>query len=732
MEESYNKWYGEYKEIIGQFSDDSLYSSLDSIVRSSENVFSLNRRLMQKTVDISWVEAIENGLVHVDNVLRTPRRTIEDVEEIVPIALSRKITVESVKHLAQHTDLIQSYDKRTGRVTPSKILNVHKEESLVTYENKFVNTLIDRLYIFINTRYQKLAQVAKDEEVYTLGYDTQVDDGEGGNMKISIKMESATSLDTRDQSGYTIWQRVEKIKKAIEGYKGSELCTVLGNSFIRPPVMRTNAIMKNVDLKACLTLWQYIESYDKVGYEINIEDTAVQPDITFSDDFFKLITLHFLLFRTSTDAKKGFENIDTNKLKSVAPIFVKNFQTELSANYNESSEGVAGYISEDGELRIKSKMPEDMYKVYEQIEKAISIEEAYQEELERKRIEDMRHAEEEERKRQEQERIDRERQKELERLQKQQEEEERKLQELLAQKRAEQEAEKREQEKAEQERLAMLAEKQRQEEEERQRLEEERVKREEEERIQAERDRISSEKQLVRSELGEAEGISEEKLTEKTEETENIEVTDEEVKQVAESTEEEIEDPRAVAVRMKLEQQKREKERKDTERAQRLKAERQYFEQKPFREIYKEYSKNPIYLIPRLIMHILAVVFGLIPEDTDNPDYKTMLARNNERKVQLRHEKDERERMERYYRKYARTFKYRFLRSIDDRKFKKKRRKEMRNRPKPVYNPPVRTPEQEQAVQQEMKRLYREYHVSVFERIHRSYKEFKRNRSQRK
>ena len=143
------------------------------------------------------------------------------------IALSRKITVESVKHLAQHTDLIQSVDLKTGKITPSKILNVHKEESLMTYENKFVNTLIDRLYIFINTRYEKLAQVSKDEQAYTLGYETSVEDGSGGHIKLELKIESISSLDSYDASGYTVWQRVEKLKTVIEGYKGSELCTTL-------------------------------------------------------------------------------------------------------------------------------------------------------------------------------------------------------------------------------------------------------------------------------------------------------------------------------------------------------------------------------------------------------------------------------------------------------------------------------------------------------------------------
>ena len=105
MQNLYDEWYEEFKGSAELFEDDELYESLDSLLRSSRNTFAMNRKMMAKAIDVTWVEAIENGLIHVDNVLRNPRLTIEDVEEIVPIALSRKITVESVKHLAQHTDL---------------------------------------------------------------------------------------------------------------------------------------------------------------------------------------------------------------------------------------------------------------------------------------------------------------------------------------------------------------------------------------------------------------------------------------------------------------------------------------------------------------------------------------------------------------------------------------------------------------------------------------------------
>lgn len=699
----------EYQENMTLYDDSILYQSLLNILRSSGGSISMNRRLMQKVIDSSWVEAIENGLVHVDNVLRNPRRTIEDVEEIVPIALSRKITVESVKHLAQHTDLIQSIDKKTGKITPSKILNVHKEESLMTYENKFVNTLIDRLYIFITMRYEKLAKVAKDEEVFTLGFDTAIDDRAGGKMKIEVKIQNERSLETQDRSGFTVWQRVEKLKKIIEGYKGSELCKALGNTFIRPPVMRTNAIMKNVDLKACLTLWQYIESYDKVGYEINTEDSAVQPDSVFLDDFYELIGLHLLLFRSSVDADQ--EILETRQLEAVAPTIIKRFGDEVGGTFNAEAEGTAGYISQIGDMKLKSALPENLTQVYEQIERAVEIERAYQEEMHAKEIAEQQAAEALERKRLEEERIAAERQAELERIAAEKAEQERQVQEMLEQKRREQEEQDRERERQEQERLALLEEKRRQEEAEQARLEEERKQREAEEAAEAERARIAQEKQLVRSELGIAAGIAEEELAKPAEESPP------EAESAAEKLPEH-EDPAAIAARIKREQQQREKERAETERAQRLKAERQYFEKKPFKEIRREYSRNPLWMLLRLIRHILAMVFGIIPANTDRPDYKERRRQLEAQRAEAKRLKEQHTQMEVYYKKYAQTFKYRTLRKIQDRKFQRKREKERRSKPLPVYESKL-TPEQQLAVQKEMCALYKKYHVSIFEKLRR-------------
>ena len=359
MSDFYDKWYKSFTATMGELEDDSLFESMHSLIMSSRNTFAVNRKIMEKSVDVSWVDAIEQGMKHLDTVLRNPRVTIEDVGEVVPIALSRKITVESVKHLAQHTDLIQDYDPVTNTITPSKVLNVHKEESMMTYENKFINTLVDRLYVFIIKRYEKLQEVAKDEEVFSLSYNTDLDDKNGKQMSVSLKLETTDSLETVNESGLTVWERVEHIKKAIEGYKGSTFCQTMGTVYIRPPVMRTNAIMKNVDLKACLTLWQFIEGYDKVGYEISVVDTAQKLDEDYMMDFYNLIALNFLLFRTYTHKPADKKNdLKTAKPKAFLPKFLKRFNKDDMSKYDVMAqpqslgESIYDHQGEAGELNI--------------------------------------------------------------------------------------------------------------------------------------------------------------------------------------------------------------------------------------------------------------------------------------------------------------------------------------------------------------------------------------------
>lgn len=423
----YNEQRAAFDKAVKTFDGNNSFAAARALLLSGEKTVSFNRKIIEKNIDSSWLTEIEKALPHLDTVIRNPRNTIKEVEEIVPIAMSRKITVESIKHLGQHTDLIQDIDKKTGKITPSKILNIHKEETLDTYENRFVNTLIDRLYIFINIRYNKLVQTAEAQEAYSFNYDTVADSGDGRKVNISFKIETVDSL-VGGSKDTDVWARLERVKKAIEGYKGSVLCTTLGNAFIRPPVMRTNAITKNVDLMACLTLWQFIESYDKAGYEVNVSDTAQRPDDSYIEDIYGLTAMNYMLFRSYTHGADKSEELKTIKNKTLAPKVVRRFDKQTSDKYDV----IVGEGEESSASKTDMGMTaEEAGNLTAELDRIVEIEKQFlKDEEDRKRAEELAAAE-AERKRAEQEELERQRREEEERIRLEHEKAERRRLELI-------------------------------------------------------------------------------------------------------------------------------------------------------------------------------------------------------------------------------------------------------------------------------------------------------------
>jgi hypothetical protein len=50
---------------------------------------------------------------------------------------------------------------------------VYKDEDMLTYENKFINTLIYKLGLFIDVRYEKLKQYGADEVSNVMSLDIE-------------------------------------------------------------------------------------------------------------------------------------------------------------------------------------------------------------------------------------------------------------------------------------------------------------------------------------------------------------------------------------------------------------------------------------------------------------------------------------------------------------------------------------------------------------------------------
>ncbi len=123
----------------------------DEFLEKTKSTLAIKKYIEKVTVDFSWVDAINETLPYLDKIIRNPRRFITTEEDIIIIEKTKKVTEESIKHLAQNTGLIQDIDDK-GFVKPKKLLNVFKEETIDLYENRFIFTLVNHLYVFIQTQ----------------------------------------------------------------------------------------------------------------------------------------------------------------------------------------------------------------------------------------------------------------------------------------------------------------------------------------------------------------------------------------------------------------------------------------------------------------------------------------------------------------------------------------------------------------------------------------------------
>ena len=150
-ETTINDLYEKYiTQVEENLEDDRYFQYLFEMIQAGDNTLRQKNRVLHKVVDERWLTIVEEGIESIFNIVDKPRRFIKSTEEVVPVALAKKITADSVRHLSQNTQFIAA--NAAGEIQPTRILTVTTEESYDLYENRFVYHLIQRLFAFVDKR----------------------------------------------------------------------------------------------------------------------------------------------------------------------------------------------------------------------------------------------------------------------------------------------------------------------------------------------------------------------------------------------------------------------------------------------------------------------------------------------------------------------------------------------------------------------------------------------------
>lgn len=171
--------------------------------------------------------------------------------------------------VAQHTNLIAKVEDN-GDVLPDKILNIYYESSFAIYENRFLYTLLHKLVDFVEKRY--LALKNKEEKIEVDYAINKLVRRKRKMSKMEFKFEYKTNAtlkfdikdDTSNLSGFT---RILRIRSIVHDFYTAPLIRALaGVELVKPPIVHTNLLSKNVNFRTCLELWDYLDRYKGNGY----------------------------------------------------------------------------------------------------------------------------------------------------------------------------------------------------------------------------------------------------------------------------------------------------------------------------------------------------------------------------------------------------------------------------------------------------------------------------------
>ena len=239
----------------------------DLFLNNINAILSVKKDYEKKEYDYEWIDMIDETLPYLDNILRNPKRFIINEEEVVQVEKSKKVTVESIIHLTQHTNYIQKIEDN-GDVKPSKILNINKEESLDTYENRFVYTLINNTRTFFEQRKAVTGDFSYFKDKKELKYEANTQIGtEEVELSLNISSRNEAKLESeKTDAKESVADRLKRIKIQLDGFTGTELMQTLSRLHVAPvrsPIRKTNVILKNPNFQKAEALWNYIQTYEE-------------------------------------------------------------------------------------------------------------------------------------------------------------------------------------------------------------------------------------------------------------------------------------------------------------------------------------------------------------------------------------------------------------------------------------------------------------------------------------
>lgn len=327
------------KSTIRTLGSTEFYDSFMTAMANAQNEIQFSNRRMEKIVDTEWIEAIEQVLAAFQNIIENPRNVIREDELIVNVANAKKTGSDVVRHLATHASLVEDFEEETGNVRPNRVMQKYREDSIgQVYENRIVFTALENAYQFVKIRHDALMEAMSDEFGAKLKFKSDMESAtEAVHMDMFLHIRDIDGILDTDDKNREIFNRISRLYRILS----NDMNTHFAKHMARYPrvkgrVTKTNVLKKNKNYRAIMELFDFLRSYDNIGYTIKVIEQNPVIDENFQEDIFRNTMFQYLLLKNhlERDKDRRLPAPMKEKKRALKPKFIKEIIEELTEDYD--------------------------------------------------------------------------------------------------------------------------------------------------------------------------------------------------------------------------------------------------------------------------------------------------------------------------------------------------------------------------------------------------------------
>lgn len=216
--------------------------------------------------------------------------------------------------------------------------NTNTDIVLKSYENRFVKTLLHRLYNFLLSERKKINDISEENKKELKSNLNTILGNDNIEINIDIKLKNNNDIKNKETYGLNISERIERVLNIVVTLLDSDFIKSLSDlEVINGTINKTEVFEQELNYKKTYELYLSLQKYMKSREELDKNDikSKIEDDLLITSYLEYKILANYYKINKNSNAYKDFLDRFIEKLVSESSIDEKSFKKMITKKFED-------------------------------------------------------------------------------------------------------------------------------------------------------------------------------------------------------------------------------------------------------------------------------------------------------------------------------------------------------------------------------------------------------------